>query len=646
MNVLLAMEPLTDSRPRFRSTVKFMSLRTKLLLGYSIFVVAILALGGWSAWRLREMSGVTRQILSHNYDSVVAAQEMKETLERQDSAAVFFLLGQQERARAQLREFRQRFNAAFNKAAHNITEPGEAQLIEIIRRDRDEYYRRFDALPASITRSAVKGEYYFNELEPVFHLLRGRCDELLRMNQSAMLAKSDSAAKAAWRWFLITLALAGTLGAIGIVLAMLLARMIVRPVHELTTATAKLAGGNLDAKAEIISRDELGLLAVEFNRMAERIRQLRRSDLGKLLIARQTTEAAIDSLYDPVLVTDAGGRITKLNYAAADIFGTEAENIGRPIGEVTGDPRITTAVAEAINLRRAVANESLTLLPSLSIDGAERAYRPRTTPMRDEENHLLGAVTLLEDVTHLREIDRVKSEFIHTASRELSAPLRDLQMGVHVLLEEAAENLDEKLLDVLYACRTDCERLDKLVSDLLALSRLETGESKPRLARVNLTGLLRQLSDELRPLAEANAINFKSEVPFDLPAADIDQRQIERVVKTLVINAIEHTPRDGEIQISALPRPGYVTISVADTGCGIPAGYLPRIFDKFVKVPNSPSEGAGLGLAISKMLIEAHGGQISVRSEAGRGATFTLTLPARLTAPANAADTGLITVSK
>src|SRR5262245_37114788 len=187
-----------------------MRLRTKLLLGYSIFVIALLALGGWSAWRLGQMSGVTRLILSNNYDSVVAAQDMKESLERQDSAAVFFLLGRQRRAAAQLREHRQRFDAAFEKAAHNITEPGEDRLIEMIRGERDEYYRSFDALPAG---GSDQSEYYFGRLEPLFNRLRGHCDDLLRLNQSAMLAKSDAAAKVARRWFFMTLALAATLGA-------------------------------------------------------------------------------------------------------------------------------------------------------------------------------------------------------------------------------------------------------------------------------------------------------------------------------------------------------------------------------------------------------------------------------------------------
>src|SRR6185312_3618750 len=122
-----------------------MGLRLKLLLSYLIFVTALIVLGGWSAWRLREMGGVSRRIISNNYDSVVAAQEMKESLERQDSAALFALLGATEKASAQLREHRARFDANFEKAANNITETGETEAVESIRRDRDAYYQLFDA---------------------------------------------------------------------------------------------------------------------------------------------------------------------------------------------------------------------------------------------------------------------------------------------------------------------------------------------------------------------------------------------------------------------------------------------------------------------------------------------------------------------
>jgi hypothetical protein len=127
-----------------------MGLRTKLVAGYLVFIAALVVLGGWGAWRLREMGDVSRRIIANNYDSVVAAQEMKESLERQDSAAVFALLGARERAAAQTREHRAKFDSNFRKAAHNITEPGEPEIVETIRRDRDDYYRAFDDFLARI----------------------------------------------------------------------------------------------------------------------------------------------------------------------------------------------------------------------------------------------------------------------------------------------------------------------------------------------------------------------------------------------------------------------------------------------------------------------------------------------------------------
>jgi PAS domain S-box-containing protein len=609
-----------------------MSLKTRLLIGYGVFIAALVVLGAWSAWRLHDMGKVSRRIISENYDSVVAAQEMKESLERQDSAALFALLGAREKALVQLREHRARFNENFQKAAGNITELGESGAIEAIRQDRDIYYERFDSFIAkatpetSLSAPGILRDEYFTLLEPQFNKLRADCEHLLQLNQRAMLAKSEAARQVAQLWFYRTLLIAGILVAAGLWLAFFLANRIVGPLRELTTTTAKIAGGDLNAKVAVNSRDEVGLLAAEFNRMAERIRQLRTSDMGQLLVAQQTTEAAIDSLYDPVLVTDAEGHVTKLNLAAEEIFGSKKEYTGRHVGEVARDGRIAGAVAEALQLQRPVAVEGMASVLPLAVDGLERAFRLRTTPMRDGGRHLLGAVTLLEDITHLREIDRLKSEFIATASHELRTPLTSVQMGVHLLLERVAGDLTDKQVEVLSACREDCERLDKLMRDLLDLSRIEAGESKPTLEPIRTGDLVSAANQELRSQVEAKGLAFRVDVPVELPKVMADRSQVERVLTNLVVNAIRYT-KQGEIRISALRRGNFVAFSVSDTGAGVPHEYLPHIFDKFVQVPGAPTGGAGLGLAISRLIVEGHGGQISAQSESGKGSTFTFTLP-------------------
>jgi signal transduction histidine kinase len=197
------------------------------------------------------------------------------------------------------------------------------------------------------------------------------------------------------------------------------------------------------------------------------------------------------------------------------------------------------------------------------------------------------------------------------------------------LLEGALGALTDGQNEVLQACRQDCERLDKLMRDLLDLSKIEAGESQPQLATISARDLLTTAVKELRPQVEAKGLKLTVDAPVELPWVSVDRLQIERVLSNLVINALRHT-KTGEIRISAEQRDNHVAVSVSDTGSGIPNEYLPHIFDKFVQVPDAPTGGAGLGLTISKSIVEAHGGQISVQSQVGRGTTFTFTLPLAL----------------
>ncbi|MBK9708524.1 MAG: HAMP domain-containing protein [Acidobacteria bacterium] len=605
-----------------------MTLRIKLLLSFSLFIAALLGLGIWSAMRLSAMGENSRLIIANNYESFIAAQEMKESLERQDSDALFIFVNQRERALKLLPQHRQQFDAAYEKAARNITEPGEAAIIETLRRRRAEYYSKVDAFLANRPTIADSGQY-FSTLEPVFNQLRTDCDQLLKINQEAMLSKSDSAQAAARRWFQLTIALAGGLVLAGIILAFLLAGLIVRPVRELTETAAKIAGGNLNARATIPSRDELGILAAEFNRMAERVQQVRQSDIGRLLIAQQTTEAAIDSLAEPVLVTDADGRVSKLNRAAARVFNlpTHTPATGGKLEDLVGNNRIPVAVMEALNKQQTVSAETFGSTVSIVVNDVEHAFRLRTNPMRDEEGVLLGAVVLLEDVTHLKEVDKLKSDFINTSAFQLRKPLNDLQMGIHVMLGETAGELNDNQRDVLFTCRDDSEKLEKIIIDLVHLSRIESGEELPVIESVNADQFFRRIDEKLRPQVESRDLTFRMEINQSPNNLQMDSRQVEKVISELISNAIRCTPRGGEISVKAATRDQYLLISVSDTGRGIPAEYLPNIFARFTRIPEAPSGGTGLGLAICKRLIEAQGGQISVQSESGRGSIFTLTLP-------------------
>lgn len=600
-----------------------MKLRTKLLLGYGGFVLALGVLGAWSARTLSQMSTVSGRIIAENYDSVVAAQNMKESLERQDSAALFDLLGERDRASQQASEHRARFDAAFATAAANITETGEPEAIQSIRRGRDEYYRRYDEF---VNASGDRTALYFQSLEPQFNRVRSDADRLLRLNQEAMRRKAAAAARIARRWFFVTLALGLGLMVAGVAIELSLSKAIVGPVAQLTAATTRLASGELDTAVPVHSGDEIGTLAVGFNRMAERIRELRRSDLGKLLIAQQTTEATIDSLYDPVIVADGEGLVTRINPAAERLFGARTDTLGKSIDTVAHDPRIAQSVADVLRSQVPAASEDAAAVLPWAVDGARRAFRIRSTPMKDADGRLVGVVTLLEDITHLSEVSRLKSEFIAAASHELRTPLTSVQMGIHLLLESNTGILNERQQEILQVCREDTARLDRLMRELLDLSTIESGAVAPQLVPTQLATLLADAINPVRLQAEARGVRLDIEVLPDLPQVAVDRSQIERVIGNLVTNAMRATPAGGTITVAATPRADEVAISVTDSGAGIPRDYLPRIFEPFVQVPHMPGGGAGLGLTISRRIVEGHGGRLTVQSEPGRGSTFTFTV--------------------
>jgi PAS domain S-box-containing protein len=606
-----------------------MTLRRKILIGYLVFIALFVAANAWSAYRLHAMADVSRRIIADNYVSVVAAEDMKERLERQDDAAAFLLLKRKSEALTQLQRNRAEFDAALQRAAGNVTEPGEANVVASIKSERDEYYRLVDDFwgRAEVTPDdPVVQNAYFTSIQPAFERLRAKCQELLEINQTAMRAKSQAAERVAREWFVSTVIADVVLLVAAVWLAFVLSRLLVRPLNELRNTTTRIAGGDLDARVDIRSHDEIGMLGAEFNRMAERIRQLRRTDLGQVILAQQTTEAAIDSMSDPVVVTDSEGHVTKLNHAAEEIFGREAEQAGKSLGDIARDSRVGAAVSETLQSQRAVdlAGAAGVVLPT---GGADHTYHLRATPMRDDDGHLLGAVTLLEDITQARERDRAKSEFIDSATKHLREPLTNVELGLHLVLEGKAGELNEKQTEVLQSCREDCARVEDLLRDLGELSRVESGEEPPHQVRIDPSQLLTSIGDGLRPLAEAKRIALVVSAAVNLPMLRADRVQIGRVINELAENAIRQTPAGGETGVSARLQDGQVVFEVSNTGEAIPPEYLDRIFERFVRVPGSVAGGSGLGLNLVKKLVEQNGGQITLQSERGRGTTFTVTLP-------------------
>jgi signal transduction histidine kinase len=605
----------------------FSSLRVKLLIGLTPLLALMIGLGVWATVMFYRLGNNIELIMRENYRSVLYAQNMKEALERMDSAALFALGGRDDWARKQYAEHRPVFEENLKGEMENITLPGEYEMAHRLKALYGEYIqlcRQFYALPSG---SDQRKDMYFGELLPKFNEIREQAQAVLNLNQKNMEDERDKAQQAAS--VSIRLMVLGLLVAAGLasVIAVGLGRSILEPIQSVTRAARAMAKGDYDQVVPATSRDELGELALAFNTMARRIREYQRAGTARLVRAQQTAQATIDSFPDPVVVVDPDGSVDRANPAARRVLGVAPSENGPvpwiapvplrpPLTEVLrGQPDyLPTGVENALCLRD---------------EGQERFYLPRVLAIRGDEGPL-GAAVVLQDVTKFRLVDQLKSDMVSTVSHELKTPLTSVQMAVHLLLEEAVGPLNSKQIELLLAARQDSDRLLAMVNDLLDLTRIEQGRLKLDLRPVPAADLVAEAAGRFEARARDGDVALEADVPPGLSAVLADRERVGHVFDNLIGNALEHTGRGGRVRVSARAGTGGdVRFAVEDTGEGIAPEHLPHIFEKFYRVPSARHRGgAGLGLAIVREILAAHGGQVDVASRPGAGATFTFTLPA------------------
>jgi signal transduction histidine kinase len=612
-----------------------MTLRAKLLLAQLPLLVALVLLSALALSSVSSIGGSAQAILRENYRSVLATQRMKEAVERMDSGALFLIAGQRDKGLAQATPNRKRFETELRVEENNITERGEAELARTLRHHWEEYQRRFDELVAAPDSAAAR-DHYFQHAEPLFLRVKDAADEILALNQDAMMRKSEQARRMAQR--LSQLAAGAALAAVllGILISTILTARLLRPLARLSQAAGRIGQGDLEARAEVRGRDELARLAHDFNTMAAHLKRYQTSSLGELLQAQHAAQSAIDSIPDPVIVFDTAGGVLNVNTAAELLLGTEAE----PGAQVPIEPlgRVEPAVREVIQSVRAhvlsgkgpyVPKEFSEAIAVQAPEG-ERYLLPRATPVYGEQGGIQGATVILQDVTKLRRFDELKNDLVATVAHEFRTPLTSLRMAVHLCLEEVVGPLTEKQADLLHAAREDCQPLQGIIDDLLDLARLSAGRIEMRKLPLSVANLIEESLAEQRSGAEQRRVNLTSEIsPLAPEKLHADRERLGLVFANLIGNAIRHTPEGGTVTVrvrEATPD-SRLRFEVQDTGEGIPPEYQREIFHKFFRVPGRAGGGAGLGLSIAKEIVEAHGGEIGVQSQPGQGSTFFFTLP-------------------
>jgi signal transduction histidine kinase len=615
------------------------SIRQKLMLGFGGLLVIVAGIGVMTILQIRHLGEAIDVILRENYRSVVACQEMKESLERVDSGIVFTFLGADADGRRQIEAGLKRFSEALRVEMGNITLPGEGEKSHRLGEIFHEYS---ETVPRVIDPSRPLGERradYFSILLPLFDQIKGLAQEILEMNQANMSEANDAArSQAASAQRRMTIAILSC-AVVAILFSLLAQRWILDPVQRLIESANEIRRGNLDLVLGAESRDEIGQLSQAFNSMTEGLRTIRRSERRDLMRTRRATGEVFKALPSAIAVLDLDGRVEVATGDAERLFGLKPGVRVEDLGYDWLTPLIRRAQVEG----RVVEGTAKENCIQIFRDNRECFFTPTVVPilMESGRDEISGTTVILKDVTQVREQQELKRSAVTTVSHQLRNPLTSIRMSVHLLLEETLGPLNARQIELLLAAREESERLTVIVEELLDLNRMESGKTLLDIEPVAPHAMVRDAVEPFLTEAKDKGITLATTVPDGLPNVLGDNKRLQHVLANLLSNALRFTTPGGSVSVDAEAEPGMVKFAVTDSGKGIEAAHLGRLFEPFYRVPGQDKPtGVGLGLAIVKEIVKAHGGSVGVESEPGKGSTFWFTLPqdaASETPAANAA---------
>ncbi|TAK36637.1 MAG: sensor histidine kinase [Chloroflexota bacterium] len=407
-------------------------------------------------------------------------------------------------------------------------------------------------------------------------------------------------------------------------------RRVVRPVEALITASEQMASGDLSRPISISGGGEIGRLAGTFDTMRLKLQ----SAYHALRMEKSQYQGIFRSIADAVFTVDTKLYITSFNPAAAHMLGwTENEVLGRTCEEALGCQGASGVFLCKTDWSSTSHLESLEFPASTRLVVHTRCGDPVTVgatqaPIFDDDGHLVGLVHVLRDISAQEQLDRMKEQFISNVSHELRSPLGHIKGYATTLLRRDASWDEKTQRRFIGEIVQGSERMQKLVNELLDMSRLEAGRFAIEKQPIQVGHVARAAVKTVRSLSKKH--KFVVSMPQSLPRAQADPHHIEQVLVNLLENAVKYSPEGGCISVLGSTEDGTVVVSVADEGIGIAEDQWERVFERFQRVDSSLTRqvgGVGLGLSICRKIIQAHGGRIWVESKIGQGSTFYFSLP-------------------
>jgi two-component system, NtrC family, sensor histidine kinase KinB len=617
--------------------MKIKHLQTRFILAGILLVMTTVVSGIWSAWTFAHLSEVAGSTIQKSQLTTDLSAVLSDALEREDDALLLAMSGDRAQAQKKLAAERMRFAQSYDRLKQSLDEPGEVQAAAQLAKHAAQYRAAGDALLSTVAQQDAFRWYYEN-VNPALRQAVAACAEIRESNFRAMQLAGIRARDDARGATILVITISAAALLISTLVAVLLARSVLTPIQELDRSVEALRLGDFDRRVEVTSRDELGHLAEGFNRMAEALAEVRRSNLGEVIAAKETLEATIAALPDAVVVIDPDGRIVAQNPLARSILVATKAQGAKIVDDLPFSAGRLRAIRDALDGKpTGEARAELSRAFAVRLEGQPRKFMLTAVSIPEFRPGRYGAVAVLYDVTDFARLDELRTELVAVASHELKTPLTTLRMNL-LLLGERAGNLTPRQQEILATAVQGCQELASTIDELLDLTRIESGQLRLSRELVDLYPIIDRAILSLRQRFEDAGVAVQVAAGYRPAFVLGDSVRLGMVFTNLLSNALKYSPRGGRVSIAVSSDgngsgPGSLHIAVSDQGSGIAEVFRERVFEKFFRVEQQLQNGAntwgaGIGLYLCRQILEAHGGTILCHpGENGVGTRFVLELP-------------------
>lgn len=601
-------------------------LRWRLTLGLLATLIILLTVGIYGVWLFNDLGRAVDKVMRNNYDSIRACHSMRVATARIN---IFYSRGIDRPSlpydqTAPLDRTEKEFIAAIPILERNARTPQEKELVSQLKQATTDYisvyrdtFRQYFAHDPAIHDSWAK-------IPELTLKITNLSETILRINERLMLeANHEARRKAAESIRLLLIAMVSSI-IVFIFTYARLGRSLIDPIRRLTHSIRDLRSREFEQLLPVQSRDEMGELTSEFNRMAQELRSFYRETDRKLIELNQVIRALLTTLPYPLFILDEHDRISRMNPAAETLM----TNLG------VGDDLPQQVKRQLVDARVGTDYRIDDLKQALlfRINEQEAYFLPRIFPVVLEDGTFAGRAVMLVDVTRFRWLDEVKTDLLATLSHEIKTPLTGIRLVLHLLLEQRTGKLSSSQEELVVTGCNECERLLKTLKSILDLARMESGQHQLDLAPVAPGQLVQDAYHHFLDFFEQSTLRLELAVAPDLPAVSVDSTRVSLVLTNFLSNALKYSFPGTEVELRAQQiNEHFVRFSVINSGPGLSELEQAKVFDKFYRSDNqSIREGAGLGLSIARQIVQAHDGRIGVKSELNALTEFFCDLPVAL----------------